>query len=99
MGVIAAVLGMGRAAGDQGVALDAAFYAATHVLAKGALFLAVCVVAVTATRRLRPTLLLAAVLALGLRGLPVTDVARAKRALNARLVAGRDDLLSNSTAV
>ena len=36
MGVIAAVLGMGLAAGDKSVALDAAFYAATHVLAKGA---------------------------------------------------------------
>ena len=47
MGVIAAVLGMGLAAGDPGVALDTAFYAANHVLAKGALFLAVGVVAVT----------------------------------------------------
>ena len=50
MGVIAAVLGMGLAAGDQGAALDAAFYAAHHVLVKGALFLAVGVVAATSAR-------------------------------------------------
>jgi formate hydrogenlyase subunit 3/multisubunit Na+/H+ antiporter MnhD subunit len=85
MGVIAAVLGMGLAAGDHSVALDTAFYAATHVLAKGALFLAVGVTAVTAARRLRPTLLLAAVLALGLGGLPLTGGALAKLAVKAPL--------------
>jgi formate hydrogenlyase subunit 3/multisubunit Na+/H+ antiporter MnhD subunit len=45
MGVIAAVLGMGLAAADKGADLDAAFYAAHHALVKGALFLAVGVVA------------------------------------------------------
>ena len=85
MGVIAAVLGMGLAAGDKSVALDAAFYAATHVLAKGALFLAVGVVAVTSAHRLRPTLILAAVLALGLGGLPLTGGALAKLAVKAPL--------------
>src|SRR5258708_1023294 len=84
MGVIAAVLGMGLAAGDQGVAVDTAFYAATHVLAKGALFLAVGVVAVTSARRLRPTLLLAALPALGLGGLPLTGGAPAPLAVNTR---------------
>ena len=41
MGVIAAVLGMGLAAGDNDVALSTGFYAAHHTLVKGALFLAV----------------------------------------------------------
>jgi formate hydrogenlyase subunit 3/multisubunit Na+/H+ antiporter MnhD subunit len=99
MGVIAAVLGVGLAAGDQGVALDTAFYAATHVLAKGALFLAVGVVAVTAARRLRPTLLLAAVLALGLGGLPLTGGALAKLAVKAPLGDGFAGLLANLSAV
>ena len=50
MGLIAAVLGMGLAAGDKASALAAAFYAAHHVLVKGALFLAVGVVAATGAR-------------------------------------------------
>ena len=99
MGVIAAVLGMGLAAGDQRVALATAFYAATHVLAKGALFLAVGVVAVTSAHRLRPTLLLAAVLALGLGGLPLTGGALAKLAVKAPLGDGVVGLLANLSAV
>ena len=46
MGLIAAVLGAGLAAGDTQTGLATAFYAAHHVLAKGALFLAVGVAAV-----------------------------------------------------
>jgi multicomponent Na+:H+ antiporter subunit A len=99
MGVITAVLGMGLAAGDQGVTLDTAFYAATHVLAKGALFLAVGVVAMTSARRLWPTLLLAAVLALGLGGLPLTGGALAKLAVKAPLGDGFVSLLANLSAV
>ena len=41
MGFIATVLGMALAAGNGGATMAAAFYAAHHVLAKGALFLAV----------------------------------------------------------
>jgi formate hydrogenlyase subunit 3/multisubunit Na+/H+ antiporter MnhD subunit len=99
MGVITAVLGMGLVAGEQSVALDTAFYAATHVLAKGALFLAVGVVAVTSARRLGPTLLLAAVLALGLGGLPLTGGALAKLAVKAPLGDGLVSLLANLSAV
>ncbi|MGZ5904648.1 MAG: complex I subunit 5 family protein [Reyranella sp.] len=99
MGVIAAVLGMGLTGADQSVALDTAFYAATHVLAKGALFLAVGVVAVTAARRLWPTLLLAAVLALGLGGLPLTGGALAKLAVKEPLGDGVVGLLANLSAV
>ncbi len=78
MGVIAAVLGMGLAAGDGGVAWAVAFYAAHHTLVKGALFLAVGVAQTTSARRLWPVLLPAAVLAVGLGGLPLTGGALAK---------------------
>src|ERR1700733_13670536 len=71
MGVIAAVLGMGLAMGDGGVALSVGFYAAHHTLVKGALFLAVGVAQVTNARRLWPVLLPAALIALGLGGLPL----------------------------
>jgi formate hydrogenlyase subunit 3/multisubunit Na+/H+ antiporter MnhD subunit len=81
MGVLAAVLGMGLAAGDDGAVLAASFYAVHHVLVKGALFLAVGVVAATSARRLWPVLLPAAVLALGLGGLPLTGGALAKLAI------------------
>ena len=52
MGLVATVLGMALAAGDSGAGMAAAFYAAHHVLAKGALFLAVGVVAATGRHRL-----------------------------------------------
>ena len=54
------------------------FYAAHHTLVKGALFLAVGVAQTTGARRLWPVLLPAAVLALGLGGLPLTGGALAK---------------------
>ena len=85
MGVIAVVLGMGLAAADKGAALDAAFYAAHHVLVKGALFLAIGVVAATSSRRRWLVLLPAAVLALSLCGLPLTGGALAKLAVKAPL--------------
>ena len=66
-------------------ALDAAFYAAQHVLVKGALFLAVGVVAASSARRLWLGLLPAAVLALSLGGLPLTGGALAKLAVKAPL--------------
>ena len=87
MGFILAVIGMGMTAGDSGVALAAVFYAAHHVLVKGALFLAVGVVAATGAPRLRPILLPAAVIALGLGGLPFTGGALAKFAVKG--IAGR----------
>ena len=85
MGVIAAVLGMGLAAADKGVALDAAFYAAHHVLAKGALFMAIGVAAASSARRVWRVLPPAAVLALSLGGLPLTGGALAKLAIKAPL--------------
>jgi formate hydrogenlyase subunit 3/multisubunit Na+/H+ antiporter MnhD subunit len=81
MGFVAAVIGMGVATADVRTPLLAAFYAGHHVLVKGAMFLLVGVVAATGRERLRPTLVLAAVLAAGLGGLPFTGGAIAKYAV------------------
>lgn len=68
MGVATAALGLGIASGLPGIGEAVAGYALAHVLAKGALFLAVGVAAAA-----RPVLLLPAlVLALGFGGLPLT---------------------------
>jgi formate hydrogenlyase subunit 3/multisubunit Na+/H+ antiporter MnhD subunit len=98
MGVIAATLGMGLAAADKGVTLEVAFYAAHHVLVKGALFLTVGVVAVTSGRRLWLVLLLALVLALSLGGLPLTGGAMAKVAIKASLGNGAAGALATVSA-
>ena len=81
MGFLVAVIGMGLAAGDAGAARVASFYAAHHLLVKGALFLAAGVIATTGGRRLWPILLPAAILALGIGGLPLTGGALAKLAV------------------
>ena len=90
MGFIVAVIGMGMLAGDGRAALAAAFYAAHHVLVKGALFLSVGVIAATGSRWRWPMLLPVAIIAVGLGGLPLTGGALAK------FVA--DELLGDSTA-
>jgi formate hydrogenlyase subunit 3/multisubunit Na+/H+ antiporter MnhD subunit len=81
MGLLVAVLGMGLRAGDSATALAVALAAAWHLLAKGGLFLAVGASSGTAARRAWPVLLPAAVLALGLGGLPFTGGAIAKLAM------------------
>jgi len=78
MGMLAAVLGTGLAAGDATIRIAAAFYALHHLLVKGGLFLAVGLVTLTRSRRPWPVLLPAAMLALGLGGLPLTGGALAK---------------------
>ena len=78
MGFMVAVIGMGLATGDGGTVLAAAFYAAHHVLVKGALFLAIGVIAMTGRNRLWRMLTPAAVIALGLGGLPLTGGALTK---------------------
>lgn len=85
MGLLAAVLGMGVAAGDSGVPLAAAFYATNHTLAKGGLFLALGVDMSNRVRNFWIVLLPATVLALGLGGLPLTGGALAKLAVKAPL--------------
>jgi formate hydrogenlyase subunit 3/multisubunit Na+/H+ antiporter MnhD subunit len=88
MGFIATVLGVALAAGNGGATLAAAFYAAHHVLAKGALFLAVGVAATGGARRWWPVLLPAAVVALGFGGLPLTGGGLAKLAVKPPLGEG-----------
>ncbi|MDD2893473.1 MAG: proton-conducting transporter membrane subunit, partial [Halothiobacillaceae bacterium] len=78
--LIAAMIGMGLAAGVAGTALAVAFYAVHHLLVKGALFLAVGVVAQTGRKHLGGILLPAAIIALGLGGLALTGGALAKYA-------------------
>ncbi|MBK9116865.1 MAG: NADH/ubiquinone/plastoquinone (complex I) [Betaproteobacteria bacterium] len=85
MGFVAAVIGAGIAHGDAAMPLLAAFYAGHHVLLKGAMFLLVGVVAATSADRLRGTLVLAAVLAVGLGGLPPTGGFIAKYAVKGPL--------------
>jgi formate hydrogenlyase subunit 3/multisubunit Na+/H+ antiporter MnhD subunit len=77
MGVIAAALRMALGAGNPDALSIVAFYAANHVLVKGALFLAV---GAFAAREVRPAFwsLLAVALALSLAGLPLTGGALAK---------------------
>jgi formate hydrogenlyase subunit 3/multisubunit Na+/H+ antiporter MnhD subunit len=88
MGFTAAVIGMGIAHLDAATPVLAAFYATHHILVKGAMFLLVGVVAATAAGRLRGTLLLATVLAVGLGGLPFTGGAVAKLAVKGPLGSG-----------
>lgn len=83
MGLVAATLGMMLMAGDGAALPEVGFYAAHHVLVKGGLFLAIGLAAATPARGLWPVLLPAAVIALGLGGLPFTGGALAKLALKA----------------
>lgn len=99
MGLITVVLGMGLVTGDESAAMGAAYYAARHVLVKGALFLAVGVVAATGSRRLWPVLLPTAVLALSLGGLPLTGGTLAKLAVKAPLGEGVVATLATFSAV
>jgi formate hydrogenlyase subunit 3/multisubunit Na+/H+ antiporter MnhD subunit len=98
MGLIVAVLGMGLTSGDVSAALSAAYYAAHHVLVKGALFLAIGIVAATGARRLWPLLVAVAVLALSLGGLPLTGGALAKYAVKGPLGEGLAGTLANVSA-
>ena len=88
MGFIATVLGVALASGDSAAAPAVAFYAACHVLVKGGLFLAVGVAAASPRIRPWPVLVPAAVLGLGLAGLPFTGVALAKLAVKSTLGSG-----------
>jgi formate hydrogenlyase subunit 3/multisubunit Na+/H+ antiporter MnhD subunit len=95
MGVILAVLGMGLSRGDGGAVLPVAFYAAHHTLVKGALFLAVGVAQSSRTRRIWIVLAPAAVLAIGMSGLPPTGGALAKLAVKPVLGDGVVGLLGS----
>lgn len=80
MGLLAVLLGVGLENADPGGTMLVAYYAVHHTLVKGALFLAVGILAATGGARLRPALLLTAILALSLGGMPLTSGALAKLA-------------------
>ena len=98
LGLLAAALGMGLAAGDTAAALGASYSAAHHVLVKGALFLAVGVSA-AAGPCLWLVLIPATVLALGLGGLPFTGGMLAKLAVKAQFGEGIVGTLATLSAV
>lgn len=77
MGLLAVLLGVGLATADPAVTDLAAYYAVHHTLVKGGLFLGVGLLATIGGRRMLP-LLLMAVLALSLGGMPLTSGALAK---------------------
>ena len=81
MGYLAAAAGLGLRAGESVAALLLTLYAAHHLLAKGALFLGLGVIADSVTRRRSLVMVPAALVALGIAGLPLTGGAVAKLAL------------------
>jgi formate hydrogenlyase subunit 3/multisubunit Na+/H+ antiporter MnhD subunit len=81
MGVIAAVFGMGLGTPNEDLALIVAFYAAHHTLVKGGLFLGVGLAPLSGPRRTWLVLVPAAIMGLGLAGLPLTGGALAKLAI------------------
>lgn len=85
MGFVAAVIGMGIANADAAAPVLAAFYASHHILVKGAMFLLVGVVAASSIGRIRGSFLLAALIAVGLGGLPLTGGFIAKAAVKGPL--------------
>jgi len=99
MGVVATVFGMGLAAGQSSAVMAATFYSAHHLLAKGALFLAVGVTAATGPRRLWWVLAPAAILALGMGGLPLTGGALAKLATKPIFGDGLVEWLATASAI
>lgn len=98
MGVVAAAIGMGLAAGIATTPVSAAFYALHHVLAKGALFLAVGVAAASGGRARWLVIAPAMLLALGFGGLPPTGGWLAKEAVKAELGSGLVGALSMLSA-
>ncbi len=98
MGVVVAALGLGLAAGSATAGSAAAFYAAHHVLVKGALFLAVGVAAAGGRGRVAWVLAPSLLLCLGLGGLPFTGGYVAKFAVKDAFGAGAAAALSAASA-
>jgi multicomponent Na+:H+ antiporter subunit A len=98
MGLLAAILGMGLSAGEKSTVLVAAFSATFHVLVKGGLFLAIG--GGTPKRHgVWLTPVPAAVLALGLGGLPLTGGALAKFASKPLMGQGIAGVLATLSAI
>jgi formate hydrogenlyase subunit 3/multisubunit Na+/H+ antiporter MnhD subunit len=99
MGVIAAALGVALAKGQTDASLDVAFYAANHLLVKAALFLTIGALAVRGARLSGTTLVLAALLALSLAGLPLTGGGLAKLATKAQFSGGLEASLATLSSI
>lgn len=98
MGVIASVAGMALATGTRGAGILIAFYALHHVLVKGGLFLAIGLVERARTHIFWLVIVPAAVIGLGLGGLPLTGGAVAKAAIKDPLGSGAIGMLSMLSA-
>jgi formate hydrogenlyase subunit 3/multisubunit Na+/H+ antiporter MnhD subunit len=97
MGVIAAALGAMLAEGRVGLSSEIAFYAANHLLVKAALFLTIVPLMVRRTES--AALILAAVLALSLAGLPLTGGALAKLVLKTTFATGLEAVLATLSSI
>ncbi len=99
MGVIAAVAGLSLAAGRAAGPTEIAFYGLHHVFAKGGLFLALAALSMTGNRGRAALLWPAAIVALGIAGLPLTGGALAKLAIKDALGSGWAKTLGSLSAV
>jgi formate hydrogenlyase subunit 3/multisubunit Na+/H+ antiporter MnhD subunit len=97
MGVIMAALGAVLAEGRADLSGDIAFYAANHLLVKAALFLAIVPLVDAGLKPAR--LIIAAILALSLAGLPLTGGALAKLALKTPLSGEWEALLATLSSI
>ncbi len=94
MGVVAVLIGAALVSGDAGAPTKVAFYAANHVLVKGALFVTIAAFAAR-TGRSPGRAILAVALALSLAGLPLTGGALAKMGAKDLLGYGLAGMLAN----
>jgi formate hydrogenlyase subunit 3/multisubunit Na+/H+ antiporter MnhD subunit len=88
MGLLAVLLGTALVNADPAGLDLVAYYGVHHTLVKGGLFLAVGIVAVAAGKQKWPVLVLTAILALSLGGMPLTSGALAKLAAKPMLESG-----------
>lgn len=94
MGLIAAAAGLALQAAEPAAVPLLTLYAAHHLLAKGALFLGVGVIAEGVGRSRWPLLLVAAMVGLGIAGLPLTGGGASKLALKPLFDQGQLSLLA-----
>ncbi|HLG79531.1 MAG TPA: proton-conducting transporter membrane subunit [Bradyrhizobium sp.] len=99
MGVITAALGMALVNGHAEASLNVAFYGANHLLVKATLFLAIGALAVRGARPSHASLIVTAVLAFSLAGLPFTGGALAKLALKAEFTGGAAAVLATVSSI
>jgi len=99
MGVITAAVGMALVNGHADASLNVAFYAANHLLVKATLFLAIGALAIRGVKLSDTSLILTAIVALSLAGLPLTGGALAKLALKAQFASEPAALLATVSSI